>query len=147
MAGDARDRLLVEAAHVGEDDLVGADERIGELLPHDRGAGVAERLEHGDDPAPVALRRGPDRGLDLRRQQRVVVDDRDAVELAPVLDATGAASEASATPNHNEIAAAAVADCALWRPVTGSRTSPSATPSRTSTNDEPSRPPRYSVAR
>ena len=95
LAGDPGDRRLVEAAHVGEHHLVGTDERVGELRPHDRGARVAERLEHRDDPPVPGLARGDDRGVDLGREQRVVVDDRDAVDLAAVLEAAGHAAEAA----------------------------------------------------
>ena len=87
-------RLLARRVHVGEHERVGADERVGEVAPQRRGARVAVGLEHRDHALPAAFARGADHGVDLAREVRVVVDEGDAVALAPELEAAGHAAEA-----------------------------------------------------
>ena len=53
LAGHARDRLLARAVDVGDDRLIGGEQRAAELLGLIARARVEVRLEHGVD-APVA---------------------------------------------------------------------------------------------
>ena len=57
------------------------------------GAAVAVRLEHADDAVEAKLGGGTERGRDLCGVMPVVVDDRDAVDVAHVREATTRALE------------------------------------------------------
>ena len=98
-AGDAGDRRLPRGIDVGEDECVGGGERVGELRADRCRAGVAVGLEDDDDPAPWSLSRRRDRGRDLCREMRVVVDVGHAVTLAAVLEPAGDAAECRERPD------------------------------------------------
>src|SRR5205814_1077602 len=80
---------------VGQDDDVGVTEGVAEVAPEPRRAAVAVGLEDGDDAGPLPLPGGGQRGLDLAGEVGVVVDQRDAVDLALELEAPGHAGEAA----------------------------------------------------
>ena len=116
-------------------------ERVGEVAR----AREEVRLERGDDP-PARVRRARrlDRGRDLGRMVRVVVDDRDAAHIAEVLEATLDAAElergpraiaSSVTPSASPAPIAASAFRTLWWPGTRSSTSPSGLPSYATENE------------
>ena len=88
-ARHARARRFVLGVDVGEHDGVGADERVGEVLPEQRHAREAVRLEHHDDVVPLPLPCRADHAVHLAGQVRVVVDVGDAVALAAELEPTG----------------------------------------------------------
>ena len=81
-ARDARDAALSPAGYTSvRTTQVGADERVGEVPPQARGARVAVRLEHRDDPAASRPRaRRAIVAWTSLGQVRVVVDERDAVD-------------------------------------------------------------------
>ncbi len=96
LAGDARDRNGAGCVDVGQHDQIGARERERILLPHLLDAVIPVRLEHRHDALPrvATVPCGPDHGIDLRRQVRVVVDEgRPAVDPAHV-EASGDSTEA-----------------------------------------------------
>jgi len=88
------DRRLAGAVDVGDDHHVGVGEGAGERVGEGGSARVAVWLEDGHNPPPVARARGRQRGTHLARQVGVVVDEGDAVALAPELEAPGHPGEA-----------------------------------------------------
>ncbi len=103
-AGDPGAGGFPRAVDVGDDELVGVDEGVGEVGPEDGDPRVAVRLEDADDPTPAAAARRRERGRDLAGQVRVVVDERRAVRLAPELEAPRDAAEAcQGTPDRLEV--------------------------------------------
>jgi hypothetical protein len=85
LAGHAGDGLLAGGVDGGDDEQVGAGERVGEAAPQVAGARVAVRLEHAHDPPPRPGRGGVERGSDLGGEVVVAVDEGDAGDLAPLL--------------------------------------------------------------
>ena len=138
-ARHAGPRRLAGRVHVGEHDRVGVDERVGEVAPQAGRPRVAVGLEHRDDRCHPPLARRAERGPHLAREVRVVVDEGDAVDLAPELEPAGHATERrrAHVPWRRRgrraraaSAAAPTAFAALWRPGTGSSNTPSGPPSR-----------------
>src|SRR5581483_10004534 len=83
LPGDTRHRLLARRIDVGHRDVVRGRERTSELVGEVPRAREEVRLEeHAQCPAGKPLACSGDRGRDLRRGMRVVVDDGVAGELA-----------------------------------------------------------------
>src|SRR2546427_7925989 len=85
--GDAGDRRLAGGVDVHHDQHVRLVEGGPELLEQVRGARVAVRLERRHDPAVEPCLGGGQGGADLDGMVAVVVDDGDAIDRAPYLEA------------------------------------------------------------
>ena len=73
--GHAGNRVLAGRIDVGEHDFIGERQRRAEVVQQLRGARVAMRLEHAQDPAGAGGARRAQHRRDLGRMMAVVVDD------------------------------------------------------------------------
>ena len=97
-AADAGHRRLARGVDVGDDEVVGVDEGVGEVGPQAGDAAVAVRLEHGHDPAPAAGPHGRQGGGALAGEVGIVVDAGHPGGVAAELQAPGHAGVAGEGP-------------------------------------------------
>ena len=91
--GHAGNRVLAGRIDVGENDFIGERQRRAEVAQQMRGARVAMRLEHAQDPAGAGRSRSAQHRGDFGRMMAVVVHDHSTVRLALALETALGAAE------------------------------------------------------
>ena len=92
LAGHTRQRRFARGVNIGNNDVIGVVEGASKLVPQRLGAGITMRLEHGQDAFASGRARGRERGADLGRMMRIIVDEEKTISL--IFDLTAAAGMA-----------------------------------------------------
>ena len=95
LAANARQGGFARRVNIGDDDMIGVVESRAEFVPQRLGAGIAMRLEHRQDAFAAGRARGRERGANLGRMMRVVVDEEKAIALIFDLEAAARVAESA----------------------------------------------------
>ena len=78
---------LARRVNIGDDDMIGVVKGAAKFVPQRLGARITMRLKHRQDAFAAGRFRGRERGADLGRMMRVIVDEEKAIALIFDLEA------------------------------------------------------------